>query len=405
MERPDTTRTRRDFMISSRTVLGGVGVTLIGGLVWRAYDRAIFTGAEGDAYEIWNDWQNGKNAGLLRLCEAGVLAPSPKNSQPWVFQISKDKILVLADLDRSVGKLDPTRHQLFMAIGCAIENMILAARAQGYTPRISLSLGPDSGINEKSGLILVAEISFASGKAERSQLYQAVATRHTNRSVHDLGRGIPGNIIGELMRVGNTPASRLFLFRGRKHKNRLLREMTLEATRVLASDRDIISENWKWMRWSREEVTKFRDGIDLNSLGITMIELPLTKMLPRPSAEEFNETWMASTSDRINQSNYMGVFAIPESEHNARSAISTGRVWQRLNLLATTHGLAIHPVNQLVTVLEGGSLWKAPYFSEQMQRRIMEAPGWVPAIVFRLGYPTLSGMRAPRRPLVTAVLT
>ena len=66
------------------------------------------------------------------FCAAGALAASYLNSQPWMFEVSKNKILVFADMARWTGEADPDATQLFMSVGCAIKNIEIAATAHGY---------------------------------------------------------------------------------------------------------------------------------------------------------------------------------------------------------------------------------------------------------------------------------
>lgn len=353
-------------MAAARVATGGAGILLMGGLAWRAYDRAydraIFSGAEGDPYEIWDDWLNKKDISLVNFCQAAALAPSPKNSQPWAFKIANEKIFVLADLDRHVGQLDPTRRQLFLSIGCAIENLTLAAMADGFFPTVTMLIDRETLLSSESGLRLVAEISFTAATPQRSPLHQAIAYRSTNRSVYDLYNDVPGSILSRLLRIGNTPSSRLLLFSGADRKDHLIKDMVKQTIRILTSNAEIIAEDYRWLRRSKEEVANFCDGMDLNKFGISIIELLLTKMMSRPSLENFNKDWVNSTINQIRSSNYIGVLAIPQYIRDPRSAITTCRIWQRLCLYAESQKLAIRPVYALVTCLEVSNSRKTAAF-------------------------------------------
>jgi len=391
-------------MAAARVATGGAGILLTGGFAWRVYDRAIFSGAEGEPYEIWDDWLNKKDISLVRFCQAAALAPSPKNSQPWAFKIANEKVLVLADLDRHVGQLDPTRRQLYLSIGCAIENLTLAAMADGFFPTVKMLIDREISLSSESGLQLVAEISFMAVTPHRSPLHQAIAYRSTNRSIYDLYNAVPGGILSRLLRIGNTPSSRLLLFSNADRKGALIKNMIIQSLGILASNVEIIAEDYRWLRWSKEEVAKFRDGMDLNTFGISTIKLPVTKIMPRPSPEVFNKDWVNLSIDRIRSSNYIGVLAIPQNMRDSRSAITTGRIWQRLWLSAESQKLAIHPVNALVTTLEVSSSRKTADLGTAFRNDIMEVDGWDPAIIFRLGYPTVARTPSPRRPMDTILM-
>ena len=60
-----------------------------------------------------------------------TLAPSGHNTQPWRFSIGENRIDIRPDLSRRTPVVDPDDHHLFVSLGCAAENLILAAGARG----------------------------------------------------------------------------------------------------------------------------------------------------------------------------------------------------------------------------------------------------------------------------------
>src|ERR1700679_3336502 len=130
-----------------RAFLKGAGVATIlvlGGGVWRAYDRGVFSVGEGPAFEPWKDWRETKK-GPLALVSAAILAASPHNTQPWLFKITDSSIELHIDRQRNVGALDPYLREEHIGIGCALENLMLAAPAHGYAASAALlpgTLGP-----------------------------------------------------------------------------------------------------------------------------------------------------------------------------------------------------------------------------------------------------------------------
>lgn len=92
-----------------------------------------------DSYEnvAERTWRHGKVAAaekgaLLReLVRYATLAPSSHNTQCWKFRLEADAISIWPDLSRRCPAVDPDDHHLFVSLGCAAENLIQAALANG----------------------------------------------------------------------------------------------------------------------------------------------------------------------------------------------------------------------------------------------------------------------------------
>ena len=56
-----------------------------------------------------------------------TLAPSGHNTQPWKFSIKDNSILIYPDYSRRLSVVDPDDHALFISLGCALENLVIAA--------------------------------------------------------------------------------------------------------------------------------------------------------------------------------------------------------------------------------------------------------------------------------------
>ena len=64
---------------------------------------------------------------LLKILKYAVKAPSGHNTQPWIFKTGNDSITVLPDFTRALPVVDPDNHALYISLGCALENLIIAA--------------------------------------------------------------------------------------------------------------------------------------------------------------------------------------------------------------------------------------------------------------------------------------
>ena len=72
-----------------------------------------------------------------RLLRYATLAASSHNTQPWRFELDGDRIRVFADTSRQLRVADPDRRELFLSVGCAVENLVVAAEHYGYATTVT----------------------------------------------------------------------------------------------------------------------------------------------------------------------------------------------------------------------------------------------------------------------------
>src|SRR5471032_514510 len=165
---------RRSFLKGA----GVVTVVAVGGGVWRAYAQGVFSVGEGPAYEHWKNWRN-TNDCPLTLVQAAILAAGPHNTHPRLFKVTNTSIDLHIDIQRNVGALDPYLREEHIGIGCALENLVLAAPANGYAATTTLQPGKLEPLSDDPQPRLLARVDLAPGKREESELYDAIPRRHT----------------------------------------------------------------------------------------------------------------------------------------------------------------------------------------------------------------------------------
>jgi len=114
---------------------------------------------------------------LLRFA---VLAPSSRNTQPWMFRITADGVDVYADYSRRLTTIDPDDRELLMSVGAAITNFRIAAAHFGFTASVRYHTQPE---HELVASIHVRETCLPD--PHLSSLFAAIPKRHTNRALFD----------------------------------------------------------------------------------------------------------------------------------------------------------------------------------------------------------------------------
>ena len=150
------------FASSRRDILRAGGATLFLALVGgklRAADAAGRPLPEGDAYAPWTLWNDPSIRNTpLALVAAGVIAANPHDTQPWLFAVSDDAIEIYADTSRNLGAMDAYFRELHLGLGCAIENMLTAAGANGYAAQLETAPGSLIDLTERNGPVLAARL-------------------------------------------------------------------------------------------------------------------------------------------------------------------------------------------------------------------------------------------------------
>lgn len=72
-----------------------------------------------------------EHPGILDLVRLATLAPSGHNTQLWRCTPSDTGIRIRPDLSRRTPVVDPDDHHRFVSLGCAAENLLIAAAANG----------------------------------------------------------------------------------------------------------------------------------------------------------------------------------------------------------------------------------------------------------------------------------
>jgi nitroreductase len=393
--------------VRRRSFLKGAGivtVAVVGGGVWRAWDQGVFSIGEGPAYEPWKDWRTTDTDHPLALVRSAILAASPHNTQPWLFKITDSAIELHIDTQRNVGALDPFLREEHIGVGCALENLLLAAPANGYAATAELLPGKLGAIPADPKPQLLARVNLASGKRQESELYNAIPLRHTNRGPYDPHKPILPEFVGALKNLpGDCADVKLFLFTAEADRKKIA-EISSAANTEIYSDPDVQRSSQRWVRTKRSSVQEYRDGLTIDAFGLPPIATGIAKMM---SARMLR--WAASRSTDNGYSNLMlsapliGFIAVRD-RYAQEQCLQAGRIWQRAHLFATAHGLAARPCNEAVEMVDHERALCRPGSRVVLLNEITADPTWQPTFVFYMGYPKLSANASPRRPVQAALV-
>jgi len=386
---------RRAFL---RTT-GVLTIAVVGGGVWRAWDQGVFSTAQGPAYQPWKDWRSEATEGPLALVRAAILAASPHNTQPWLFKVSNPAIELHIDTRRNVGALDPYLREEHIGMGCAQENLLLAAAANGYAATVTTIPGKLAPIPTEPKPRLVARVDLTPGKREENELYQAIPRRHTNRSPYDPNRPIPAEFVDALSRLpGDDQDVKVFLFTGEAQRKKIVAASST-ANAEIYSDAAVQAGSGQWVRTHWSDVQKYRDGLTIDAFGLPPVATAVAKMMT-----DRQLAWAAAHSETNGYSNLMlsapliGFIAVRD-RYDQEQCLRAGRIWQRAHLLATARGLAGRPCNELVEMVDHERAVGRPATRLAILNEITGDAAWQPTFVFYMGYASWPAHASPRRPV------
>ncbi|MBK8020876.1 MAG: hypothetical protein IPK19_05470 [Chloroflexi bacterium] len=124
---------------------------------------------------------------LRQLVRYATLAANGHNAQAWKFAIRENTIEIHPDYSRRLPVVDPEDRELWMSLGCALENLLVAARATGYDAEVVYPDGED-----------VIRVRLAENTPQSSTLFDAIPRRQSTRSDYD-GQPVATNFLDQLI--------------------------------------------------------------------------------------------------------------------------------------------------------------------------------------------------------------
>ena len=386
--------------IDRRRVLkvGGAAVVVAGaGLVWRAYDRGVFSAGSGAAYEPWKTWDSGQPGDLLRLVRAAILAANPHNSQPWLFRLGSDTVDVFADTARNIGSIDPVRREMYMGVGCAIENLRVAAAQDGYEAAVALM--PDAG-----NAAHAARIHLTKAAPALADLYEAIPRRHTNRAAYDMARPVSAAQLSELAALATGLQNTKVVWFTSVEDRKRIGDLIVAATEAIIADPQQSGDSARWFRWQHEDILEHRDGLTMDAQALRPLINFAVKVLPRMSNEQADDGWLKATREVHVLTAAAFGFIVVSDPADPASRLRGGQLWQRLHLRATAMGLAAHPLNQMA---ERADRERQLGIDARFGKALQELAGGGGSHVlmpFRIGYPTIAAGASPRRDVLSVLV-
>ncbi|RLM84257.1 nitroreductase [Halobellus sp. Atlit-38R] len=299
------------------------------------------------------------------LLRYAILAPSSHNSQPWRFRVLGNEVDIAVDESRWLDAADPTKRELYISVGCAIENLCVAAEHFEVEPRVEYHDGTDTDT--------VATVTFRDDSDPSthrpSKLFDAITERSTSHELFD-ERRLDTAVQDELGGVVTEDDVSLHLVDEPAVKQSIS-ELQGKADQLLMDDPEYRKELGHW--------------IGLGALGSSWLMARIGQAVV--THLDLGEREAAKNSKLIESASL--VAGLTTASDDPTSQVKAGQVFERVALLATTADVAVHPMSQTL---------ERPELRTRLQE-LLDSGADVPQHLFRMGYTDEDPGHTPRWPL------
>jgi len=298
------------------------------------------------------------------LIRYAIAAPSGHNSQPWLFRWQQEALEVHADESRWLRVADDDRRELFLSLGCAIENLMVAAEHFDMKPCLALHpcCDPHS---------LVATLRFGAATEvsafRPSLLFDNIGTRFTIHGHHE-AHPIPHEVLRSLGKL-IVESDVVLELNDHPDFHAKIDRLVTQADAMIFADPAYRDELAEW-------------------IGRGVFGTPwLLSKLASLAVAHCNLGGLVGRSDVKHIDSSPTLAILSTIGNSVETRLRAGMVYERLSLAAAAHGIALQPLSQIVQI---DSL-------KHELAKLQPDPTLVPQIPFRLGYATPPATRTPRR--------
>jgi hypothetical protein len=343
-------------------------------------------------------------AGLIeKMAQAGALAPSGDNLQPWTFINDDESLLIVHDPNQDRSLFNVHHLASYIALGAVLENVLIAATKYNYRANICYFPEP-----QKQDLI--ARVTFARG-AEVDPLVDSIEKRCTNRRPYET-RALDGSIIQRLiLEPERFPGIGLVWLSDQSSLNKI-GTIVSHADRLLFENPLIHGHLFSTLRWNQAEIERTRDGLPIASLELgsvgslafrTLKNWSIVKFLNRLG---FSRAAANHSAVLMRRCSATGLITAPNT--SPESFLNVGRILERVWLQATKETLAFQPMTAIIFLqlrsrladyegLSADEINVADGLCRDLQKFFALSKDTIPAMLFRIGYAIAPSAKTIRR--------
>ena len=275
-----------------------------------------------------------RSRALEEAADLAMQAPSVHNTQPWVIELQRDRLVLRADRSRQLTAMDPLGRELVVSVGAALLNARVALAARGWVAAVDRL--PDPEDPDLLAVICPVEGTPEPGLAE---LAPAVGRRRTNRRRFTADE-LPDRLLRRLASLVQDEGATLVPVISDEHR-RLVSRLTQQADGLQNADPAYRAELRRWTTRSYAH----GDGVPAESVphvtGREREELPL---------RDFDSRGSGGLPPRTDPEVPQALLLLATAADDALSWLRSGEALEHLLLELTRNDWVASPVTQAVEV-------------------------------------------------------
>jgi hypothetical protein len=321
--------------------------------------------------------------GLRDYVRFGTLAANSHNTQPWKFRLGADTIDILPDFSRRTPIVDPDDHHLYVTLGCAAQNVVIAASASDRPTETVVTA------DGREGTALRVVLGKQLGMRDRAEadLCNAISVRQSTRSDYD-GAALSASELRQLEEAAAMPGVDVLFITDRPKLEQAL-EFIQRGNGAQMDNPAFVRELKEWIRFNPVAALKTGDGLLGKCSGSPSAPTWLGPMVFDLAFKEDAENKKYARQLRSSA----GLAAFVAEKEDPEGWINVGRSFERFALRATVLGIRHAHLNMPVEVPE-----VRPAFAAWLG-----VPGRRPDLVIRFGKARSMPMSI-RRPLDAVIV-
>lgn len=267
------------------------------------------------------------------------LAPSGHNTQPWFVKYREPYLWTICnDKSKWLSGVDPTQRETILSIGAFAQNLEYAANNLGYDCKFDLL-----ALNNQDEEILTVRLSKSSSVPNFE--IEKIQNRRTIRS----------NYLNEILKIEDlnylleNENDFVYYFPNNSRQHSYLNEQTIEANRSQSYRNAAQTELSNWIRFSNQEVEKYRDGLTPASMEISGVSGWVVRNFYNKKSvmtTDFRNKSIETVIEQVSKS--AGWIVITSQDTSVASLLETGKRLERIWLKVRGRNIVIHPMTQIL---------------------------------------------------------